>query len=430
VKFFTRLGELAKARRFQNASASVQDDDVTDPVKLAKVLRSTLLRLTELESRIPPESLEFEVHTGIDGALTTIAHNVGGPIRWWVTDWMQQDGVAYPVKAPQLVQDATSTSSSLVLRSYKAGRAIVRIEPAVASIDPGITVATSPTYGAETMAVSGLRLTLATATPVTATDQATKSTIYYTPYISGQVRLYYGSEWTVRTTTEISIALSGLTAGRVYDVFAYWTGTAVALELSAAWATAATRTDALAYVHGVLTKSSDSTRLYVGSFYTSSISTTDDTINQRCLWNMYNRVPRYMVRSEATDNWTYVNPNQVWRMVRGTGTGNSISYVCGEVGVMLDVQASAVAVVSAGASYIAAGVGIDSETVNSAVIRGGGVTTATSTQTMAIYKGYPALGYHVVNWLETGQVAAATYTFLGDNGTTMLQSGMYGEILG
>lgn len=132
MRFFNINGILAKARRRLSSSASVQDADVTDPQKLAEILRSTLLRLSELEAKSPPEWVEFETATSTGGALIRLNHGFGSPVRWWATAWTRPvGGGAYPTTDHDLVQDALSDTNTLVLRSYTAGRVVIRIEPAI-----------------------------------------------------------------------------------------------------------------------------------------------------------------------------------------------------------------------------------------------------------------------------------------------------------
>lgn len=132
MRFINVAGVVQRARRYVSRSGNVQDEDVKEPSKLAEVLRDILKRVTELEAHAPPEALEFEVDLGSIGAQTTLFHNFNSPIRWYVVTWC--NGASTPVVGHSLVQDASSTSRALVLRSYVAGRAIVRIEPASAGV--------------------------------------------------------------------------------------------------------------------------------------------------------------------------------------------------------------------------------------------------------------------------------------------------------
>lgn len=130
MRFVGITGLLAKVKRFVNRNASVQDEDVKDEKKLAEILRTTLLRVSELESRLPPDGIEFEVAVSTAGAVVSLFHNLGQPVRWWVTCWTRPvEQGAYPTTAPILVQDAASDTNTLVLKSYVAGRAVIRVEP-------------------------------------------------------------------------------------------------------------------------------------------------------------------------------------------------------------------------------------------------------------------------------------------------------------
>jgi hypothetical protein len=276
---------------------------------------------------------------------------------------------------------------------------------------------------------SGLRLTLTSGSPVT--DSTSGATLYLTPFVSGMIRLYYGGAWTVHTTAEVSVAIS-LALSSIYDVFAYWTGAAVALEFSAAWTNSTTRSQALTRQDGVLVKSADPTRLYVGTVRTNASFSTQlfDDRSTRYVWNYYNRQPRYLRCSDSTDSWTYANPNQVWRQVRASTT-NKVEFVCGDVTPIEMTATSLVSQASAGPSYAGAGIGIDSTTVNSAPVFGNVCYTTPVLPSTALYRGLLAAGYHAVNWLEVGYDNAVTYTFLGDAGTAgLLQTGMIGSIQG
>lgn len=140
MKFITAAGILQKARRFASAGGQVQEDEVKSPQKLAEIIRQMQRRVAELEAVTPPEALEFELNVGSGGAITSVAHGINGAVRWYVVAWTQTGGATYPIAAPALVQDASSTSRVLQLRSYVAGKAIVRVEPAFGDVDPGITV--------------------------------------------------------------------------------------------------------------------------------------------------------------------------------------------------------------------------------------------------------------------------------------------------
>jgi len=130
MRFFDVHGVVGKARRFVSGSASVQDEEVRNPAKLAEVLRGSLRRLAELEARVSSEGAEYEVEVSTGGSLHRIQHNLNGPVRFTVVYWTKPraTGAAYPTAGPSLAAHESSTANTLVLRSTVAGRAIIRIE--------------------------------------------------------------------------------------------------------------------------------------------------------------------------------------------------------------------------------------------------------------------------------------------------------------
>ncbi len=139
MKFVGKTGVIARFRRYVSQSSNVQESDVKDSSKLADLLRTIMRRVSEVEARVPPESVEFEGVCPATGTVS-LSHNFNTAVRWYVTTWIQTDGVAYPEAGAELVQDASSTATTLVLRSYREGRAIIRVEQSQAGLDAGATV--------------------------------------------------------------------------------------------------------------------------------------------------------------------------------------------------------------------------------------------------------------------------------------------------
>lgn len=421
---------LGKTRRAPEQAASInqvndaQKDQATSPADMAKTLRQMMLRINKLEAAVVPEPTEFEVVVGINGALTELYHGLKGPVRWWVTLWQQADGAPEPTKAPVLIRDQSSTNNSLFLQSYVAGRAVIRVEQSKYDLDPGVYVAGIPTLGADSAMVSGLRLTAITATPIA--DAAGATSIFLTPYLSGQIMMFFGGEWQTRNTPEVSVAVPATTATN-YDVYAFWTGTAVALELLA-WTNATTRATALSRQSGILIKSGDSTRLYLGTVRTGAISgQVPDTAKARFVWNQYNRVHRPLSSPSPSGSWTYVAPNGLWRQ-SNLLTSNSFEYVTGDVSHIV-VRALSHGQTNGALQTFAAGIGFDSINVNSAQLFGNWCSSTQLDAAHAHFTGYAALGYHLVNWLETGQ-GALTHTFFGSGAGGPNLGGIQGELLG
>lgn len=127
MKFIDVRNALGKARRYVSRPSSTSSEEVKDPVKLAEIIRQLSLRVSELEARSAPPWVEFEKDvTGTVGVPVTVNldHNLGGPIRFYVTYWRSSATVA-----PTIVALTTSTNDRLVLRVHSTGRIVIRIEP-------------------------------------------------------------------------------------------------------------------------------------------------------------------------------------------------------------------------------------------------------------------------------------------------------------
>lgn len=302
------------------------------------------------------------------------------------------------------------------------------------TLTSGVGAWAAASGGATDVSIQHFRLTTETGVAVSTADRTAQSTIYLTPCVGNQIALYDGSTtWTIRSTAEISLVLSGLTSGKNYDMFAYWSGSAVVLELSAAWTNDTTRADALTTQDGVRVKSGATTRRYVGTIRTTSTTTTEDSGGgtttsvggKRFVWNLDNRVSRFLAVKDTTDSWTYTTAT--FRQARATA-GNMVEFV---VGIALD----GVTVVAQGAntntSTYSANPGIgDGNATNIANTFGGGSGASVGVATsVARYSGILAAGYHAIWWLEVSQ-AVGTTTWYGDGGVAYVQAGMTAEVRG
>lgn len=270
------------------------------------------------------------------------------------------------------------------------------------------------------------RLTLTTALPVTTSDVTSAGTIYLTPKTGNLISLYSGSRWKLFSSAEMSLALTA-TSGKPYDAFCYDNSGTPTIEILV-WTDDTNRATALAYQDGILVKSGDATRRYIGSFYTSGSNITEDSEAKRYLWNYYHRVKRSMKVIDATDTWTYTL--LAFQQARAQ-TSNQLDYMCGvaEDVVTADVIASWQTNGAAGAINAVSGIGVDSTTVNSAQINSN-INNPKSNDPItnhAMYRGIPGVGRHFLTWLESS-TAASTTTWLGDNGGSVAQSGITGEV--
>lgn len=290
----------------------------------------------------------------------------------------------------------------------------------IGPIPPVVTVDTGVCDG---------RLTLTTAVPVTTADVTAATTLFFTPYGGGLIALYDGTNWNLRTLTEISVAVPATTA-TMYDVWVFDNSGTPALELLA-WTNDTTRATALTTQNGVLVKTGAVTRRYVGSFRTTGVSgQTEDSLAKRYVWNFYNRVTRALVRKESTASWAYTTATI--RQANGAAA-NQVEVVIGLAEVFVDLGVTHFFQPNTGTTA-SAGIGYDT---TSAFTGGAGSTTTSPSnadnQLQARLLHAPAIGRHFYSWNEFSEATAGTTTWFGTNptvGATGMSSGLSGWLLG
>ncbi len=272
------------------------------------------------------------------------------------------------------------------------------------------------------------RLTATSNTPVTTADVSGATSIYYTPYVGDKIALYDGSSWNIRTFTQITISLSGFTAIKPYDVFAYDNSGTVTIE-TLIWTNNTTRATALAYQNGVLSKSGATTRRYLGTVYiNASGGQTEDTMVKRYLWNYYNRVRRPLQRLETTDSWTYTTAT--YRQANAS-TANQVDTCVGWPEALLNLNVLGLAANTIGDNNCTVQVGIDEggTSANDATAYSAPeIATYNAKQVEANLTKYPSVGFQYWVWTEKS-TAIGTTTWYGD-GAGICKSGLYGEIDG
>ena len=271
------------------------------------------------------------------------------------------------------------------------------------------------------------RLTLTTGVPVTISDVTAASTLYCTPYKGNRIALYDGAAWNVRTSAEFSLALSGLTSGKPYDVFCYDNAGTPTLEFLV-WTNDTTRATALAYQDGVLVKSGAATRRYLGTFYTTGTTTTEDSVANRYLWNYYHRADRPMLRNETTATWTYTT--NTWRQANNAAA-NQLNFIVGVAEESVFAKAVGAARNSAAQQTAYVGIGLDATNANSATLMPAASIFSSATHFVALnaeYLGMPAAGRHYLAWLEIDVTATNTTTWAGTQDSS--KSGIQGSVRG
>ena len=330
--------------------------------------------------------------------------------------------------AQVLTADAAS-AAGLKWAAATGGVPSTRLVSAGVGLAGGGDLSADRTFTVAIPQINGFRLTLTTAVPVTTADVTGATTIYLSPYKGGMIALYDGAAWALYSSAEISVALGTLTSGLPYDVFVLQTAGVLSMELLA-WTNGTTRATALVLTNGVWLKTGALTRRYVGTFYTTSATATEDSAAKRFLFNADNRVPRpWAPATETADSWTY---NTVAWRESNANTNNRLQCVIGLSEDAVHIVARSECFLTSGTSDLfAAGVGVDSTTVNSAQVFGSDVTSTESRWTdEAFYVGTLAVGFHFLSWLERINNAAVGHTFYGDTGVpTIKQCGIVGVIV-
>lgn len=253
------------------------------------------------------------------------------------------------------------------------------------------------------------RLTLTSGTPVTTSDVTGATTIYCIPYVGNRISLYDGTTWNIRSSAQFSLALGTLTSGKPYDVFCYDNSGIPTLEFLA-WTNDTTRATALAYQDGVLVKSGAATRRYLGTFYTTSTTQTEDSKTKRYLWNYYNRVSRLIEVADSAVSWTYTTAT--WRYANGN-SANQIEFVIGVNEDVVQAMVKGFASNTTTGVTLGTGIGVDSTTPTNTSF--GVVTSKVANVSDTIIGSFCAnlsAGKHFLAWLEYS-TASGTTTFNG-----------------
>lgn len=212
------------------------------------------------------------------------------------TAWEVRDGCVY-------THSGTSLSRGTLMDS-STGSAVAFTSAAVVS-QGGSADWAELVQLAMASVIPGGRLTLESGVPVSASDQTAKTNVYYTPFVHNVVPLWDGYKWVPVEFGETTLALGTLTSGKPYDVFGYMSSGVLALE-SLVWTDDATRATAVTLQDGRYCKSGDKTRLLLGTFYTTSSTTTEDSALNRYVGNAYNGVERNLslVTGDSGHTWT------------------------------------------------------------------------------------------------------------------------------
>lgn len=263
-------------------------------------------------------------------------------------------------------------------------------DPAGTPVTKKITVANAFAGKIPTETCEG-RLTAESGVPVSSTDQTSKTTLYFTPYQGNRIALYTSSVWTMYTFSEITISLGTLTSGANYDVFIYDSSGTLTTEM-VAWTNNTTRATALTRQDGVLVKSGSTNKRYLGTFRTTSTTTTEDSEAKRFVYSYASRQPRKCGVSAGGGPSSYNTSS--WRA--WANTTSTAEWVIGQTDIPLIVGCYA-DFDTAGTYYV--GADYDGNGTNFAAI----YTKANTNQTAGVAQvNVPDLGYHYYTMNEWG----------------------------
>lgn len=163
-------------------------------------------------------------------------------------------------------------------------------------------------------------LTLVSGEPIMTAPVTAATTVYVTPYQGNRISLNDGSTWQVLSFEELAIPLGSDAADTNYDVFAYISSSAVAVE-RVAWTNDTTRAVPISLEEGVLVKTGDATRRYLGTYRTTAVvGQSEYTDANPFVWSAYhqNDVPTL----EAATDFNRVFPPE--RLGTGTPTADTV----------------------------------------------------------------------------------------------------------
>jgi hypothetical protein len=381
---------------------------------------------TQTFGRIDASTIQAATSAGIafktNGASNVLVLGAGGGVNataygGWNFDAATASTIASFGASKTLVSLPLATYPSLTELSYVKG------------VTSGIQAQLNALGGSGLSSIPGGRLTLTTGVPVTTTDVTGASTLYYTPYIHNRIDLYTGSAWAAYSFTQRSLALSGLTSGRPYDVFLYDNAGTLTLELTA-WTNDSTRATALVYQDGILVKDGALTRRYLGTLYTTGTTTTEDSKANRYLWNYYNRVTRSMASAlEATASWSYSTTS--YRQANANAA-NQLNFVVGVSEDAVIAEPPPIGAFNSTTTYrsISTGIGLDSTSVNSATRSNEArCNSAVLAPAISEFNALVAAGKHYLAWLEKGG-GTDTQTWYASIGSGYAVTAMTGSMRG
>jgi hypothetical protein len=331
------------------------------------------------------------------------------------------------------------------------------------------------------------RLTLATDTPVTLTDQADKTEIFYTPYIGNRISIYNSTKWNIHTFDELSIkttnaqdgtstngsaVITGLTdtsqlivgmeasgtgidstiasidsatqvtladnasatgtdtvtftlpAGSVVDIFAAVVSDTLALRFGPLWTDANTRATEVVRYNGVNVLTGSTGWRHLGTAYIETAGQVSDSLGTRHLINTSNPVKRKLY-GIVTGTSTFTASTSYVPVNANTTNGQGrVSFICPFVELNVSMKWGSISANSgAGTNYSA--IALDNESTPD--VNNVMITVGNINEfSLIVYDDFPGVGKHYLQRLA--RVNGGTGTWIEDGGTSKCY--FVGEIMG
>jgi hypothetical protein len=238
---------------------------------------------------------------------------------------------------------------------------------------------------------------------------------------SGAARVGTGPDWTAGANPGSNILRgTGVGSTEIHLVNGIWTN-ANAITIRYGSASGSTMTVAA------------NCATYIGSFRPIADGQAGDTALKRLVFNAWQIAQRCGLVQEAGTNWDHSASS--FRQVNSANVGaaNQVETLFGLPSVLMTAEAFNVVQNSTTTPRtVAAGIGIDSTTVNSGRSTFVQCTNSPIVTCQSFYKGYPGLGWHQIIWQERGAgVTPDTQTWYGNNaGAAVHRSGLQLEFWG
>jgi hypothetical protein len=339
-----------------------------------------------------------------------------------------------------------TTHGAIVYRGASAWQALA---PSSGGILQSNGSGNNPSWVAPSAAIPasvgiGHRLTLSSNTPVMSSTVSAATSIISTPYTSGLLLLWNGSNFVPTNCAEFSQTLADTTkspaaavANSTYDVFAWNDGGTCRLSRGPVWTNNTTRSAGTALSRansGILSNSVAITNgpaaafgTYMGTIKTdvggATVSFIPATTSATCspanngIWNYYNRMPFNAELRTTRSTYAYSGATRV----AANDTNCAINYVAGasEDGIFVSQSQQTVGAAVGNVAGISIGVNSTSS-ASSAWSRVGAAASASNPQ-VANLTGIAALGHTVYYPLEATNLTTSNFS-ASDNWSFSLQA--------